>query len=67
VAEIYSGVLRATRPESRATKLQLSDRAFADLKSQIVISIWGGSRRTKPYAFTEHDAIKLAIDKKEAN
>ena len=38
VAEIYSGVLRATRPESQATKLQLSEREFADLKSQIVIS-----------------------------
>ena len=31
---------------------QLSDGEFANLKSQIVISSWGG-RRTAPYAFTE--------------
>jgi hypothetical protein len=29
---------------------QLSDKEFADLKSQIVISRWGGSRRAKPFA-----------------
>jgi len=29
------------------------ERKLADLKSQIVISSWGGSRRAKPYAFTE--------------
>ena len=29
---------------------QLSDKEFADLKSQIVISNWGGSRWTKPFA-----------------
>jgi hypothetical protein len=32
---------------------QLTDREFANLKSQIVISSWGGSRRAKPYAFTK--------------
>ena len=32
---------------------QLSDDEFADLKSQIVTSSWGGPRRAKPYAFTE--------------
>ena len=32
---------------------QLTGREFANLKSQIVISSWGGSRRAKPYAFTE--------------
>ena len=31
---------------------QLTDDEFANLKSQIVISSWGGSRRTKPYDFT---------------
>jgi hypothetical protein len=39
---------------------QLSAREFANLKSQIVISSWGGSRRAAPYAFTEHGAIMLA-------
>jgi hypothetical protein len=33
--------------------VQLTDEEFANLKSQIVISSWGGSRRAKPYAFTE--------------
>ncbi len=32
---------------------QLSDEEFDNLKSQIVISSWGGMRRAKPYAFTE--------------
>ena len=32
---------------------QLTDVEFANLKSQIVISSWGGPRRAKPYAFTE--------------
>ncbi len=32
---------------------QLTDEEFANLKSQIVISSWGGPRRSKPYAFTE--------------
>ena len=32
---------------------QLTDREFTNLKSQIVISSWGGLRRARPYAFTE--------------
>jgi hypothetical protein len=32
---------------------QLSTREFANLKSQSVISSWGGLRRASPYAFTE--------------
>jgi hypothetical protein len=39
---------------------QLTDREFKNLKSQIVTSSWGGSRRAKPYAFTEHGAVMLA-------
>jgi len=30
------------------------------LKSQIVISSWGGSRRAKPYAFTEQGVAMLS-------
>jgi len=32
---------------------QLSEKEFTDLKSQNVISSWGGLRRATPYAFTE--------------
>jgi len=39
---------------------QLTDGEFADLKSQIVISSWGGSRRAKPYAFTEQGIAMLS-------
>lgn len=38
---------------------QLSKKEFEILKSQNVISSWGG-RRTPPYAFTEHGTIMLA-------
>ena len=39
---------------------QLTDEEFANLKSQIVISSWGGSRRSKPYAFTEQGVAMLS-------
>jgi hypothetical protein len=32
---------------------QLTRTEFANLKSQFVISSWGGLRRAAPYAFTE--------------
>ena len=32
-------------------KPKLSDGEFENLKSQFVISSWGGMRRAKPYAF----------------
>ena len=38
---------------------QLSVEEFADLKSQFVISRWGGSR-TRPYAFTEQGVAMLS-------
>jgi hypothetical protein len=38
---------------------QLSDPEFANLKSQIVISSWGG-RRSAPYAFTEQGVAMLS-------
>ena len=38
---------------------QLSAEEFADLKSQTVISSWGGSR-TAPYAFTEQGVAMLS-------
>lgn len=38
---------------------QLSKDEYANLKSQIVISSWGG-RRTRPYAFTEQGVDMLS-------
>ena len=39
---------------------QLSAKEFAKLKSQIVISSWGGARRAAPYAFTEQGVAMLS-------
>ena len=39
---------------------QLSASEFRDLKSQIVISSWGGARRARPYAFTEQGVAMLS-------
>ena len=39
---------------------QLTDEEFNNLKSQIVISSWGGLRRAVPYAFTEQGVAMLS-------
>jgi hypothetical protein len=39
---------------------QLSREEFANLKSQIVTSSWGGLRRATPYAFTEQGVAMLS-------
>jgi hypothetical protein len=39
---------------------QLTDGEFQNLKSQIVISSWGGPRRSTPYAFTEQGVAMLS-------
>jgi hypothetical protein len=39
---------------------QLTDDEYTNLKSQIVISSWGGARRANPYAFTEHGVAMLS-------
>jgi ORF6N domain-containing protein len=39
---------------------QLSKEEYANLKSQIVISSWGGARRATPYAFTELGVAMLS-------
>ncbi len=39
---------------------QLNRREFANLKSQIVTSSWGGLRRANPYAFTEQGVAMLS-------
>lgn len=38
---------------------RLTDKEFANLKSQFAIASWGG-RRTRPIAFTEHGAIQAS-------
>src|SRR5207253_7334234 len=39
---------------------QLNRKEFEHLKSQIVISSWGGLRRAAPYAFTEQGVAMLS-------
>ncbi|OGQ08568.1 MAG: DNA-binding protein [Deltaproteobacteria bacterium RIFCSPLOWO2_12_FULL_40_28] len=39
---------------------QLTNEETINLKSQIVISSWGGSRRANPYAFTEQGIAMLS-------
>jgi len=39
---------------------QLTDEEYKNLKSQIVISSWGGARRAHPYAFTEQGVAMLS-------
>jgi len=39
---------------------QLTPEEFGNLKSQFVISSWGGLRRATPYAFTEQGVAMLA-------
>ncbi len=39
---------------------QLSEAEFKNLKSQFVISSWGGLRRANPYAFTEQGVAMLS-------
>jgi hypothetical protein len=39
---------------------QLDKKEYQSLKSQIVISSWGGSRRARPYAFSEQGVAMLS-------
>ena len=39
---------------------QLTDDEYGILKSQLVISSWGGARRANPYAFTEQGVAMLS-------
>lgn len=39
---------------------QLTKEEYRNLKSQIVISSWGGARRAYPYAFTEQGVAMLS-------
>ena len=39
---------------------QLTREEYENLKSQIVISSWGGARRARPYAFTEQGVAMVS-------
>ena len=39
---------------------QLTEQEHDNLKSQFATSSWGGARRARPYAFTEHGAVMAA-------
>ena len=45
---------------------QLHGEEFANLKSQVVISSWGGMRRAAPYAFTEQGVAMLSAPHRTA-
>ena len=68
LAELYGVEVRALvqavrRNIERFPKdfmFQLNNKEFRNLKSQIVISSWGGARRSNPYAFTEQGVAMLS-------
>lgn len=67
LAELYGVETRRLNEQVRRNSerfpedfmFQLTGEEFANLKSQIATSSWGG-RRKLPYAFTEHGAIMAA-------
>lgn len=68
LATLYGVELRALTQAVKRNKgrfpsdfcFQLRSTEWANLKSQIVISSWGGSRRALPYAFTEQGVAMLS-------
>jgi len=68
LAKLYGVEVRALvqavkRHKERFPKdfmFQISDSERRSLKSQIVISSWGGARRANPYAFTEQGVAMLS-------
>ncbi|MCJ7459365.1 MAG: ORF6N domain-containing protein [candidate division Zixibacteria bacterium] len=68
LAELYGVEVRALIQAVKRNRerfpedfmFQLTDNEFRNLKSQIVISSWGGARRANPYAFTEQGVAMLS-------
>ena len=68
LAQLYGIEPRALVPAVKRNRerfpadfmFQLTSREFEILKSQIVISSWGGLRRANPYAFTEQGVAMLS-------
>jgi hypothetical protein len=59
VAALHQAVKRNPNRFPRDFVFQLTAKELANLKSQIVISSWGGSRR-RPYAFSEQAVAMLS-------
>ena len=60
VRALVQAVKRNIERFPRDFMFQLNDDEFENLKSQIVISSWGGARRALPYAFTEQGVAMLS-------
>lgn len=60
VRQLVQAVKRNTARFPSDFVFQLDQQEFAILKSQIVISSWGGARRALPYAFTEQGVAMLS-------
>jgi hypothetical protein len=68
LAELYGVPVSALNQAVRRNRerfsddfmFQLSDQEFKNLKSQFVISSWGGLRRATPLAFTEQGVAMLS-------
>ena len=58
--ELVQAVKRNAARFPKDFMFQLSEQEFRILKSQIVISSWGGARRALPYAFTEQGVAMLS-------
>jgi hypothetical protein len=57
---LIQSVKRNTERFPEDFMFQLSSDEFDNLKSQIVISSWGGRRRARPYMFTEQGIAMLS-------
>jgi hypothetical protein len=60
LASIVQAVKRNAKRFPIDFMFRLSAREFANLKSQVLISSWGGIRRAEPYAFTEQGVAMLS-------
>ena len=60
VKALNQAVKRNTERFPNDFMFQLTAEEFEILKSQIVTSSWGGARRARPYAFTEHGILMLS-------
>ena len=59
-AHLVQAVKRNQERFPRDFMFQVTVAEFENLKSQIVISSWGGLRRATPYAFTEQGVAMLS-------
>ena len=60
ILSVVQAVKRNIERSPRDFLFQLTKAESSNLKSQIVISSWGGVRRAAPYAFTEQGVAMLS-------